>query len=149
MRTHAIVNIASRELVLKQVGNTCVCNFQAAENRNTGKKDAKGNPVRATSFWSCAVWGDSAEAFVRNASVGRRMLLEGDIEIESYTSNKYSDGAGKFAEFKEAKVRVTSFQFLDANPSKAAAQQELPETEQGAAERTSDDGRVNDDDMPL
>lgn len=119
---------------------TAVCSFTVACDR----KYVKQGEERKADFINCVAWGNSADAIGKFFSKGRRIALEGSIEVRSWTSN---DGQTKYA----TEVKVEEWEFAE---SKGESQQTTPLPSQNATEDNFDgdlDGfvPVNEEDLPF
>lgn len=117
-----------------------VCSFTVACDR----KFAKQGEERKADFINCIAWGNSADAIGKFFSKGRRIALDGTIQVRNWTGN---DGKTNYT----TEVIVENWEFCE---SKTENQQTTPLPSQNATEDNFDgdlDGfvPVDEEDLPF
>lgn len=90
----------TRDIELKQAGETSVANFSLAVNR-TFKRD--GEPD--TDFFNCVAFGKRAETLAQYVHKGKQLAIEGHVQMGQYTNK---DGVN----VKTFDVMVDGFDFI-------------------------------------
>lgn len=102
------VNLIGRIGVMPEIQNTpngqAYSRFTLAINQNY--KDKKGAWVESTQWMNLVIWGANAERFVKRASKGMEIAIEGTLQNREYEGK---DGAKKFY----TDIRVDEFQLLN------------------------------------
>lgn len=103
----------TRDIELRQAGETSVANFSLAVNR-TFKRD--GEPD--ADFFNCVAFGKRAETLAQYVHKGNQLAVEGHVQIGQYTNK---DGAN----VKTFEVMVDGFDFIGG---KSERETENPES---------------------
>lgn len=82
--------------------NKVVCQFTLAVERPFTGQDGK----READFINCQIWGKSAETLGNSVTKGQRVLVEGRLQISSYTAK---DGTKRYA----TEVVCGSFEYIE------------------------------------
>jgi single-strand DNA-binding protein len=90
----------TRDIELRQAGETSVANFSLAVNR-TFKRD--GEPD--ADFFNCVAFGKRAETLAQYVHKGNQLAVEGHVQLGQYTNK---DGAN----VKTFDVMVDGFDFI-------------------------------------
>ncbi|HET6427546.1 MAG TPA: single-stranded DNA-binding protein, partial [Phycisphaerae bacterium] len=104
---------------------TPVCEFGLAVNRRW--RSANGEQRDETCFIDCQVYGRQAETFNQYMSKGRPVLIEGQLQFDSWEGQ---DGTKR----SKHRINVQSFQFL-GGPRGAATQQPSQQAQRPAPQR--------------
>lgn len=83
------------ELRYTQTGKA-YCRFTIAVDRGTSKEkkqEAEANGQQTADFINCVVWNKLAETIIKYSDKGRKILVEGSIQIGSFTAK---DGSKKY-----------------------------------------------------
>jgi single-strand DNA-binding protein len=102
----------TRDIELRQAGETSVANFSLAVNR-TFKRD--GEPD--ADFFNCVAFGKRAETLAQYVHKGNQLAIEGHVQMGQYTNK---EGAN----VKTFDVMVDGFDFIG---SKSERETENPE----------------------
>lgn len=111
-----LVGNITRDIELKDAGNTQIARFTVACSRRGKKEDGKPS----ADFINCTAFGKTAEVVSKYFGKGRRVGLTGRIQTGSY---KNKDGNTIYT----TDVIVESVEFVDSKQS--AAEQSAPATE--------------------
>lgn len=106
----------TRDIELRQAGETSVANFSLAVNR-TFKRD--GEPD--ADFFNCVVFGKRAETLAQYVHKGNQLAIEGHVQIGQYTNK---DGVN----VKTFEVMVDGFDFIGGKSEQTKSEPEA-ETE--------------------
>lgn len=106
----------TRDIELRQAGETSVANFSLAVNR-TFKRD--GEPD--ADFFNCVAFGKRAETLAQYVHKGNQLAVEGHVQIGQYTNK---DGAN----VKTFDVMVEGFDFIGGKAERETQNPE-PKTE--------------------
>ena len=87
--------------------NYAICNFSIAVNRGKKKDSEEEYPAF---FFNCFAWGKTGENIQKFFSKGRKILITGSLEHQTWQSE---DGSKR----STVKVNVRSFQFMDSKKS--------------------------------
>lgn len=101
MNKTVLIGRITKDLELKQAGNTTVCKFSLAVNRQSKKE---GQPE--ADFISIVVFGKTAENLAKYMGKGKQIAVSGKIQTGSYT-----DKEGK--KVYTTDVIADEIQFLD------------------------------------
>lgn len=82
--------------------NKVVCQFTLAVERPFTGQDGK----READFINCQIWGKSAETLGNSVTKGQRVLVEGRLQISSYTAK---DGSKRYA----TEVVCGNFEYIE------------------------------------
>ena len=93
--------VKEAELKSTQSGKS-VAVFTLAIDRPFAGQDGK----RETDFVNCQLWGKSAEVLNRTVSKGQRVLVDGRLQIRSYTAK---DGSKRYA----TEVVCNNFEYIE------------------------------------
>ncbi len=93
--------VKEAELKSTQSGKN-VAIFTLAVDRPFTGQDGK----READFVNCQLWGKSAEVLARTVSKGQRVLVDGRLQIRSYTAK---DGSKRYA----TEVVCNSFEYIE------------------------------------
>ena len=127
---------ADPELRYTTVNNIPVCRFRLAVKRPYTKQGEE----KKTDFISCVAFGRLAENLEKYISKGRRIAIEGRIQVDSYNKDDGSKGYS-------TSIVVERFYFADSKPGEQAQEINRPETE---PEQDFYAGfNDNDDDLPF
>lgn len=137
---------------LKQAGDTYVCNFNLARNRDYVKGD---HPE--TDWFPCVAFGKTAEVICKYFKKGDSLGFSGSLRTRSYESTKYTDENGKGMEVKiiEALVDTIDFSASSTKSGKLDSDNSEYTGESATKSKTSkkkdaydfsDDGNDNGDD---
>lgn len=80
-----------------------ICNFSLAVNRGKKKDSEEEYPAY---FFNCIAWGKTGENIQKFFSKGRKILISGQLEHQTWDDNGTKRSA--------VKVNVKSFQFMDS-----------------------------------
>ncbi len=94
------------ELTYTQSGYA-ICNFSLAINRGKKKDSEEEYPAF---FFNCFAWGKTGENIQKFFSKGRKILISGSLEHQTWQD----EGGSKRS---TVKVNVKSFQFMDSKKS--------------------------------
>ncbi len=92
--------------------NYAICNFSLAVNRGKKKDSEEEYPAF---FFNCFAWGKTGENIQKFFSKGRKILITGSLEHQTWQSE---DGSKR----STVKVNVRSFQFMDSKKSDDSVQ---------------------------
>jgi single-strand DNA-binding protein len=106
----------TRDIELRQAGETSVANFSLAVNR-TFKRD--GEPD--ADFFNCVAFGKRAETLAQYVHKGNQLAVEGHVQMGQYTNK---DGAN----VKTFEVVVDCFDFIGSKSERGTENPE-PKTE--------------------
>lgn len=106
----------TRDIELRQTGETSVANFSLAVNR-TFKRD--GEPD--ADFFNCVAFGKRAETLAQYVHKGNQLAIEGHVQMGQYTNK---DGAN----VKTFEVMVDGFDFIGGKSERETENPE-PKTE--------------------
>jgi single-strand DNA-binding protein len=124
------------ELRYTQNTNTAVARFSLAVDRPYRKQGEE----QQTDFIPCVAFGKTAEKISKYISKGRRIAIEGRIQIDSYNKDDGSKGYS-------TSIVVERFYFADSKPGEQAQEINRPKTE---PEQDFYAGfNDNDDDLPF
>lgn len=93
--------VKEAELKSTQSGKS-VAVFTLAIDRPFAGQDGK----READFVNCQLWGKSAEVLTRTVSKGQRVLVDGRLQIRSYTAK---DGSKRYA----TEVVCNNFEYIE------------------------------------
>lgn len=107
----------TKDIELKQAGETSVANFSLAVNRTfhrDGEPDAD--------FFNCVAFGKRAETLEKYVKKGNQLAIEGHVQMGQYTNK---DGVN----VKTFDVMVDGFDFIGGKSGKAESETSEPKTE--------------------
>lgn len=107
----------TKDIELRQAGETSVANFSLAVNR-TFHRD--GEPD--VDFFNCIAFGKRAETLAQYVHKGNQLAIEGHVQIGSYTNK---DGVN----VKTFDVMIDGFDFISNKTEKAENETPEPKTE--------------------
>lgn len=107
----------TKDIELRQAGETSVANFSLAVNR-TFKRD--GEPD--CDFFNCVAFGKRAETLEKYVKKGNQLAIEGHVQMGQYTNK---DGVN----VKTFDVMVDGFDFVGGKSDKAESETSEPKTE--------------------
>jgi single-strand DNA-binding protein len=113
--------------------NIPVCRFRLAVDRPYTKQGEE----KKTDFISCVAFGRLAENLEKYIRKGRRIVIEGRIQVDSYDRDDRSKGYS-------TSVIVERFHFADSKPGEQAQEVSQPEPEMDGFEPLD-----SDDDLPF
>lgn len=90
-----------------------VCSFTLAVDRRGKKTDTSGQPT--ADFIPCVAWDKLAEVMGNNLSKGRRIGVEGRMQVRSYDGQ---DGSKRYV----TEVVVNELEFLDSKGNSSGQQ---------------------------
>ena len=70
---------------LKELPNTCILEFDAANNQGFGDKES-------TIWFKCKVWGKRGEKLQQHLTKGKQVFISGEMTLNTYTNR---DGVEK------------------------------------------------------
>lgn len=103
MKVFGLVRVVA-DPVLKDVGNTQVCEFSVVQNYY--RKDKDGNSVNEPSFFNCVAWDSGGKIIAERFKKGNRMMLEGTLKQERWED---TEGNKK----NRVVIRVNEFSMVD------------------------------------
>lgn len=107
----------TRDIELRQAGETSVANFSLAVNRTfhrDGEPDAD--------FFNCVAFGKRAETLAQYVHKGNQLAIEGHVQIGSYTNK---DGVN----VKTFDVMIDGFDFISSKSNKTENETSESKTE--------------------
>jgi single-strand DNA-binding protein len=107
----------TRDIELRQAGETSVANFSLAVNR-TFKRD--GEPD--ADFFNCVAFGKRAETLAQYVHKGNQLAVEGHVQMGQYTNK---DGAN----VKTFDVMVDGFDFIGSKSERETQTRPEPKSE--------------------
>lgn len=107
----------TKDIELRQAGETSVANFSLAVNR-TFHRD--GEPD--VDFFNCVAFGKRAETLAQYVHKGNQLAIEGHVQIGSYTNK---DGAN----VKTFDVMIDGFDFISSKSDRVETETPEPKTE--------------------
>jgi single-strand DNA-binding protein len=107
----------TRDIELRQAGETSVANFSLAVNR-TFKRD--GEPD--ADFFNCVAFGKRAETLAQYVHKGNQLAIEGHVQMGQYTNK---EGAN----VKTFDVMVDGFDFIGSKSERETETRPEPKTE--------------------
>ncbi len=113
--------------------NIPVCRFRLAVERPYTKQGEE----KKTDFISCVAFGRLAENLEKYIRKGRRIVIEGRIQVDSYDRDDGSKGYS-------TSVIIERFYFADSKPGEQAQKVSQPEPEMGGFEPLD-----SEDDLPF
>jgi len=113
--------------------NIPVCRFRLAVERPYTKQGEE----KKTDFISCVAFGRLAENLEKYIRKGRRIVIEGRIQVDSYDRDDGSKGYS-------TSVIIERFYFADSKPGEQAQKVSQPEPEMDGFEPLD-----SDDDLPF
>lgn len=113
--------------------NIPVCRFRLAVERPYTKQGEE----KKTDFISCVAFGRLAENLEKYIRKGRRIVIEGRIQVDSYERDDRSKGYS-------TSVIVERFHFADSKPGEQAQEVSQPDPEMDGFEPLD-----SDDDLPF
>ena len=108
--------------------NIPVCRFRLAVDRPYTKQGEE----KKTDFISCVAFGRLAENLEKYIRKGRRIVIEGRIQVDSYDRDDRSKGYS-------TSVVVERFHFADSKPGEQAQEVSQPEPEMDGFEPLDSD----------
>lgn len=137
-----IVGRLTKDIELKQAGETTVTNFTLAVDKPRGKE--KDHPE--ANWIDCVAWGKTAEFLEKYFSKGNKVGIAGSLQTRTY-DNK--DGV----KVKVTEVLVGNVDFIESK-SDTHKSKEISENNEIDAETESSDnsvavGSVDEDDVPF
>ena len=141
MNSIQLIGRITRDIELKQTqGGKSYCNFSLAVAREFNKEEAD--------FINCVAWDKRAEAIAEYLRKGRRIAIQGRLNVSNYEKNGET--------VWRTDVVVDKFDFIDsANTSNMQSQQsQQPQSSQNAPVNNSfvdndNDEIIDDDDFPF
>lgn len=133
MNNVVLIGRLTKDPEIRQVGETTVCNFTLAVDRPYTKQGEE----KKTDFISCVAFGRLAENLEKYIRKGRRIVIEGRIQVDSYDRDDRSKGYS-------TSVIVERFHFADSKPGEQAQEVSQPEPEMDGFEPLD-----SDDDLPF
>ena len=121
----------TRDIELRQAGETSVANFSLAVNR-TFKRDCEPD----CDFFNCVAFGKRAETLAQYVHKGNQLAIEGHVQMGQYTNK---DGAN----VKTFDVMVDGFDFIGGKSEQTKTE---PKTETPAENFDLD---LEIDDLPF
>lgn len=121
-----------KDPVVREAGNTKVCDFTLASN-----EVVKGGAEKKefTTFLDCVVWDGAAETIAKYCKKGDRLFVRGTLRQDKWVDKESGQN-------REKKVlRVTNFEFLSSRNENAPASQ----SGGGGSGKSQNDG----DDVPF
>ena len=100
LSVNGVVRI-TKDLELKQAGNTVVCNFSVAKNKAFNKQGEE----KQSNFYDCVVFGKTAENLCKYKSKGEQIYIEGTYEVDKYVNN---EGQNRYAH----KINIRNIEFI-------------------------------------
>lgn len=91
----------TKDLELKQAGNTTVCNFSVAKNKAFNKQGEE----KQSNFYDCVVFGKTAENLCKYKKKGEQIYIEGTYEVEKWVNN---EGENRYSH----KINVRNVEFV-------------------------------------
>jgi len=107
-----LIGRITRDLQLKNLGNTEVCNFALAVKRG-GKNDE-------TDFFECTGWGKTAELITTYCKKGERIAVEGSLRTNSYVN-------AESVKIVKTYVNITNITFIETKKEKKTSNTNIPE----------------------
>ena len=105
----------TRDIELRQAGETSVANFSLAVNR-TFHRDNEPD----VDFFNCVAFGKRAETLAQYIHKGNQLAIEGHVQIGSYTNK---DGAN----VKTFDVMIDGFDFIGSKSETSEPKTEITE----------------------
>lgn len=138
-----IVGRLTKDIELKQAGETTVANFTLAVDKPRGKD--KDHPE--ANWIDCVAWGKTAEFLAKYFFKGNRVGVTGSLQTRTY-ENK--DGA----KVKVTEVLVSTVDFVESKAGAAASRTEnaTDSSSNSSKENTDcleDTPEINDEDVPF
>lgn len=78
-----LIGRATRDVELKEAGNSKVCTIRLAVNERISRKDG-GKPKEKTVYIDCECWGQKAEFAAAYAKKGSIVSVEGKLEQDEW-----------------------------------------------------------------
>lgn len=107
----------TRDIELRQAGETSVANFSLAVNR-TFHRDGESD----VDFFNCVAFGKRAETLAQYVHKGNQLAIEGHVQIGSYTNK---DGVN----VKTFDVMIDGFDFISSKSNKTENETSESKTE--------------------
>lgn len=127
----------TRDVELRQTqSGVSVASFAIAVDRP--RRNADGN--RQADFFDCTAWRQTAEFVKQYFSKGRKILIEGSLQMREYTAK---DGTNR----KIAEIVVDSVEFADSRQDAALMQADAPKPTQNQFVEITDDD--SDSELPF
>lgn len=98
-----IIGRLTKDVELKQVGNTNLCKFTIASNRKYGEKEEVG-------YFDCLCFGKLGEIITKFAHKGSRVCIDGGLRYSTWDN---SEGKRQ----SKVEIYVHNFQLLDRKKS--------------------------------
>ena len=121
---------------------TVVCNVSIALNRKWKGEDGKER--ESVCFVECVLWGRTAEATAQYCKKGKRVLIEGRLDQQSWEDKDTHKQRSKIV------VQVETIQFIgSAAESSDSSRQRVPADSGRQDSPTAADPGPEDDDVPF
>ena len=105
--TVVVLGRLTKEIELRQAGQSKVANFSIANNR---VYSVNGKKIEETNFFDCEVWGKLAEILVQYGTKGKQILVTGKLQQKRW------EDINKKQNYKII-IRVDNLQLLGGKPS--------------------------------
>lgn len=103
----------TKDVEIKQVGDSVVGNFSIAKNRLYKDKQT-GQSI--SDFHNCFIWGDRANTFAQYVKKGQQVLIEGTLQNNIVVQQ---DGTNRVY----TKIKVDNFEFISGQQQQQATTQ--------------------------
>jgi single-strand DNA-binding protein len=101
-----------RDLELKYVGETQLCDFAIASNKKIKDKEY-------VTFLDCKAWGKTAELIATHFSKGREIMVDGSLRTEEWDDKTTGQKKSKIV------LNVDSFQFCGSSKDESMSQPQI------------------------
>ena len=147
MQQITILGNVGRDAVIRDTNGRRAIGFSVAVNESY--KDAAGNKVESTNWYSCTIWRDAQQSakIVDYLKAGQQVLVQGQPKLRTYQTKERETKAE--IEIRVDKIELVGGKKSDAAPAAVPTAGETIHTKARPAAAGAGAGGDDDNDLPF